>query len=120
MKERRKNTKNYLRNIPDDLIISVVLSMLGEIYNSIRAVAIGYDEDAGVTLLFYFDKLPTDSDLEYVNIIGDNLENIVSNDYGSIDIQCRFSDKYLKDLDSLCGFIYARREWTDNSEQPVR
>ncbi|MCA6221842.1 hypothetical protein [Photorhabdus antumapuensis] len=103
-----------LRTIPDELFIWVSKALLGEIYSAIRAIAVGFNnEERILTLRYYLDRAPTEEDYESLDIVITNiLAHTSSNeDIRSVNDEAVFSTKPFKDLDSLSGFIYVRREY---------
>ncbi|MEO1568236.1 MAG: colicin [Pseudomonadota bacterium] len=86
----------------------------GEVYPQMRAIAVSFDENVGRVLArFYFDREPTEFDCEAVDII----LSLLAAKYGGksnvrkIDEECVYSNSLIKDLDSLDGFVFTRREY---------
>ena len=86
----------------------------GDIYPQIRAIAASYSEKDGLVFVrCYLDREPTEFDLENF----DCMLTEVSTHLAEPEIkvlkmtdECVFSDKPIRDLDSLDGFIYFRKE----------
>lgn len=102
---------DYKKGLPDWLISSFRVALLGEIYPSIRAIAVGYSEEEGVLIRYYLDRAVEEFDKESIEVVATNLEATVTEVVLSeIHVECCFSCAAQKDLDPMSGFIYARRE----------
>jgi hypothetical protein len=101
------------KKLPDWLIVSVWRSLLGEIYPSIRAIAIGLFDEKLLSIVCYLDHPPTEEDKENMDIVATNISASVTfqNKISNIDVLCQYSQLPFKELDSLDGFIYCRREY---------
>lgn len=114
---------NIARKVPDWLCFdfwSVITA--GEMYPQIRAIAVSYTSESKTILArFYLDREPTDFDAESVNEILAYLAGKYDSKskVSKILDECVFCDALIKDLDSLDGFIYTRREYEmqDNPSQ---
>lgn len=101
--------------LPDRLIILIWKALLGEIYPSIRAIAIGYTSDRKLTIRYYLDREPTDYDYESISNVKTKIlaHTLSIDDFTSIAEEAFFSDKRFGDLDRLNQFIYARDEMVE-------
>ncbi len=98
--------------LPDWLVLLVWRSLLGEIYPSIRAIAIGIDEDRCLLIRYYLDREPNEMDEESLEVVATNVDaGIGQQSIARIDIDCQFTDAAFGALDALDGFIYCRREY---------
>lgn len=100
------------KDLPDWLIVCFRVALLGEIYPQIRAIAVRYSESKVLLIRFYLDRHPTEFDKESIEVVATNLDATAPSDLLSkIDLECLLSEELLKDVDSLDGFVYARREY---------
>lgn len=101
-----------MKKIPDWLYIWTVKALLGEIYPSIRAIAVGFDENALLVLRYYLDREVKESDYESIDkVITNILANTSSNDeIKNVKDEIYFDLRPFKDLEPLNGFIYLRKE----------
>lgn len=100
------------KHIPDWLILTLWRSLLGEIYPSIRCIAIKYTEEKFLFIRYYLDKEPDDTDYESMEIVATNISSEIGLDLiKKIDIDCQFSSNPLGKIDPLDSFIYCRREY---------
>lgn len=101
-----------MKPIPDWLILCVWRALIGEIYPSIRAVALSLADDRALTIRYYVDREPTEFDLESLEIVATNISASIGLDkIAHVELECRFELKPIGRLDSLDGFIYCRREY---------
>ncbi|AWK43210.1 colicin [Photorhabdus laumondii subsp. laumondii] len=103
-----------LKTIPDELFIWVSKALLGEIYPAIRAIAVGFNNEKKLlTLRYYLDREPTEEDYESLDIVIANIlaHTSSNNDIRGVNDEVVFSTNPFRDLDSLSGFIYIRREY---------
>jgi len=101
-------------NLPKWLILWVWQALIGEIYPEIRAIALRYDPDKNLLIRYYFDREPTDDDLEYIECVITNIwANTSSSDQiRDIEVETIFTEKKMGVLDALDGLVYARREYS--------
>jgi len=100
-----------MKNLPDWLVASFRVALLGEIYPQIRAIAVGYNDQKELLLRYYIDREPTEFDRESLEIVAINLDaTVLENQLSKLDVECVYSSDLPKDLDALSGFVYARRE----------
>lgn len=102
----------FLNRLPDWLVVCFRVALLGEIYQEIRAIAVGYDEKGRVLIRYYLERDPTDLDWESVEVVATNVD-AASSEVGisRIDVECLYVSGPLRGLPSLGGFVYARREF---------
>lgn len=100
-----------MKEIPIDILETFRVALLGEIYPSIRAIALRYDFEK-LLLRYYLDRNPIDFDYESIEVVAINFDASLSRTLiKSIDVECVFSKKPIRDLDPLDCFLYARREY---------
>ncbi|WP_378993897.1 colicin [Paraherbaspirillum soli] len=100
------------KNLPDWLIVCVWRALLGEIYPSIRAVAIALSDNRILTIRYYLDRIPLDMDHESIEVVATNISASISLDMiAHIEVDCQYSSSSFGALDCLDGFIYCRREY---------
>jgi len=98
--------------IPEWLADCCRIALLGEVYKEIRAIAIDYDSNGHTKLRYYLDREPTDFDLESIDVVAINLDAVApQGSFRRLDVECLFSNDLSKDVASLSGFLYFRREY---------
>lgn len=102
------------RVLPDWIVLSVWRALLGEIYPSIRAIAVAFSDDQVLVIRYYLDRVPTEMDYESMEVVATN----VSASTGTIsikrvDLDCQYSTIPIGQLDGLDGYVYCRREYED-------
>ncbi len=102
----------FVAQLPDWLVACLRIALLGEIYENIRAIAIGYKEDGDLLIQYYLDRDPCDYDWESAEIVSTNLDALGGKPHKlrKIEINCIHSTSPIGTLDALSGFVYARRE----------
>ena len=102
-----------MQKLPDWLIVEYVRVLVGKIYPEIRAIVAKYfSEEKMLLTRCYLDREPNKDDYEMLNIATDQIVAGRGFKYiAEAEVECVCSDKLFKDLDTLDGFIYARREW---------
>ncbi len=103
---------SFATRLPDWLVASFRIALLGEIYENIRAIAIGYKEDGNLLIQYYLDREPCDEDWESAEIVSTNFDSLGGTPHKicKIEINCIHSTSPIGTLDPLSGFIYSRRE----------
>lgn len=94
-------------NLKNNLLLSAQRALLGHIYPSIRAIAVGFNELDKLTIKMYLDRKPVKDDYEILSeISGEILADI---QVKKVEELCEYSasDLYLGDLDV---FVYVRKE----------
>lgn len=100
------------KQLPDWLVLTMWRAVLGEIYPSIRAIAVGLDEHNCLLIRYYLDREPIDMDQESLEVVATNFSASTAQQLVSrIDIDCQFSSAVFGALDALNGFLYCRREY---------
>jgi hypothetical protein len=99
-------------SLPTWLILWIWQGLLGEVYSSIRAIAVSFSDAKCLRIRYYLDREPTDFDRESLAcVVTVILSNASSNDQiRSVKEECEFSALPISQLDSLDGFVFARRE----------
>ncbi len=103
--------------LPDWLVLWVWQALIGEISPEIRAIALRYDADRNLLLRYYFDREPTENDVEGIECVITNIFAHTSSDekIKNIEEEAFFSKERMADLDVLDGLVYARREYSSNN-----
>lgn len=101
--------------LPEWLVLWVWQALIGEIYPEIRAIALRYDAGKNLLIRFYFDREPTEDDLECIECVITNFCAHTSSSHEIKNIEGgHFSEERMADLDVLDGLVYARREYSLN------
>lgn len=98
--------------LPDWLMLAVWRSLAGEIYPSIRAIALELSDEPSLLIRYYLDRDPTEMDEESIETVATNISAMVPlQNIQRIDVECIKSSEPVGRLDCLDGFIYTRREY---------
>jgi hypothetical protein len=90
------------------LLTSMQRALLGNIIPSIRAVTIGFKGQEELTVIFYFDRIPTQEDKEIVSdTVGEVLGDI---EFSKVNELCQYSKEPLSNLSNLDAWVYLRNE----------
>lgn len=88
--------------------LSVQRALLGMIYPSIRAIAIGVEGEKKFKVICYLDRNPIINDYENISdVVGE-----VCADINFIEVEeiCKFSNDHFSKLDGLDFWVYMRKE----------
>jgi hypothetical protein len=89
------------------LLLSAQRALLGKIYPSIRAIAVGFNELGNLMIKMYLDQSPNEDDYEELSdITGEILADI---EFNNVEELCEFSESKI-DLGGLDAFVYMRKE----------
>lgn len=102
--------------MPDWLFSWACKAIIGEVYPSIRAIAIGYNNKRRLIVRYYVDRPPQSEDYDSIEVV---VTNILANTQSSEEIvsvseEVEFTKEPLGRLDVLGGLIYARREFSES------
>ena len=91
------------------------IPLIGQITNSVIAIAIGYDIDRKVVFItFYFDENKSEADDEVMSEIANEIYTAaIDSGYDIADVVVEgvsANGKSYKELNGLDGFLFARRE----------
>lgn len=102
-----------MNKIPQWLKLELQRVLIGEIYPSIRAIAVACKESKKLTVRYYLDREPTEGDLESLSMVLTQLEasSTSGEQFDDVIAECRFSSLLLRDVDVMDGLVYARREY---------
>lgn len=96
----------------EQILLSLQSALLGEIYNSIRAIVFKYEANNRYFLLrYYLDREPNDDDFENVEIvITEFISNFKFTDFNKTKAECKHTTLPLSHLDIMDGIVYCRKE----------
>ena len=96
----------------EDIRCAMQISLLGEIYENIRAIAYSYySNKKSFTIRYYLDRVPTDDDYESVSeVMTEFISHFKHSEFKKLKEECQFSDLPKSKLDPLDGFVYSKRE----------
>ena len=98
--------------LPDWLVLAIWRALLGEIYPSIRAIAVRFDPDRCLLIRYYLDREPSAIDQESLEVIATNVSALAGRELiEHIEVDSQFNCATFAVLDALDGFIYCRREY---------
>jgi hypothetical protein len=101
-----------MKSIPDWLILCVLQALLGEIYSSVRGIAISFSKSNILTVRYYLDREPLDFDHESMEVVATNISSLIGvNKISRIELECEYSFGSIGELNCLDGFVYCRREY---------
>ncbi|NUU39027.1 colicin [Pseudomonas sp. C2B4] len=97
---------------PEWLVLCVWRALLGEIYPSIRGVAISLSEKNILVIRYYMDREPIEFDSGSMEVVATNISAQIGLDKISrIELECEYAFDPISELDPLDGFVYCRREY---------
>lgn len=77
------------KHLPDWLIVCVWRALLGEIYPSIRAIAVALSKNQTLTIRYYVDRSPAEMDHESMEVVATNISASTGLDkIAHIDLEC--------------------------------
>lgn len=95
-----------------ELLIKIKLSiqraLLGMVYPSIRAIAVGSEGTKKLKIIYYLDRIPNDDD--YENISEVSTEVCADIAFSEVEELCIFSLESFSQLDNLKAWVYSRKE----------
>lgn len=98
--------------LPDWLIVCIWRALLGEIYPSIRAIAVALAENRTLTIRYYMDREVNEMDHDSMEVVATNISaSLGSDEIAEIELECEYSTVAIGRLDCLNGFIFCRREY---------
>lgn len=91
-----------------DILISIQRALLGMIYPSIRAIAVGYDGIEKLKVVYYLDREPDEDDYESISdVVGEVCSDIY---FQEVEELCIFAKEPINKLDNLVSWVYIRKE----------
>lgn len=91
-----------------EILLSAQGALLGQIYPSIRGIAIGFTGTEKLKLICYLDREPKEDDYDNLGIIG--TEICADINFSKAEEICIFSKEHFRNLDSLNAWVYMRKE----------
>jgi hypothetical protein len=90
------------------LLLSMQRALLGMIYPSVRAIAVGFDQLKKLKVIYYLDREPVEDDYESISEV--TTEVIADIDFQEVEELCIYSQDPISKLDGLNSWVYTRRE----------
>ena len=90
------------------ILLSAQSALLGQIYPSIRGIAIGFSGTEKLKLICYLDREPNEDDYDNLGIIG--TEICADINFSKVEEICIYSKEPFRNLHSLNSWVYMRRE----------
>lgn len=96
----------------DEILLTLQVSLLGEIYPSIRAIVYKYEPDTKKFLLrYYLDREPNEDDYYNVScVVTEFIAYFKFTEFEDLIEECVYSDEPYSKLDVLDGCVYLRKE----------
>jgi hypothetical protein len=100
-------------SLPDWLIVCIWRALIGEIYPSIRAIAIEHSKAKRLTIRYYLDREVNEMDSESIEVVATNISAAGYDEIDQIAVECEYPSLSLPigEFDNLDGFIFCRREY---------
>ena len=90
------------------LLISSQRALLGMIYPAIRAIAVGYEGDEKLKVIFYLDREPLNDDYKNISeVVGNICADI---EFTEVEELCIYTSDAFSKLDNLDFWVYMRKE----------
>jgi hypothetical protein len=91
-----------------EVMVSSQRALLGMIYPSIRAIAVGYLGELRLTMIYYLDREPNDDDFESISdVTGQILADI---NFSEVEEHCIYTLEPFRNLNGLTSWVYMRKE----------
>ena len=99
--------------------VALQISLLGEVYPDVRAIAYSYNSDRKFFLIrFYLNREPTEDDYENVSVVmTEFISHFRYSEFDEIKEECMYSNLPKAALDALDGFVYSSKESPTNPTQ---
>ena len=91
-----------------ELLLSAQRALLGMIYPSVRAIAIGHEDMNLLKIIYYLDREPNELDYENINEVSAEICADIS--FVDVEEKCIYTISHLKDLDNLSAWVYIRED----------
>ncbi len=86
------------------------VALSGEIYPDIKAIAVKLSGENRLLMRWYLDREPNEDDIANMEVVATNFGwGPPEMNISGFDIECVWGKGFLRDLDALDGFIYARK-----------
>lgn len=97
----------------EEILLALQSSLLGEIYEKIRAVVFKYDPTCRHFIIrYYLDTEPDQDDFDSVGVVAaEFLSNFKFSDFDKVDEECIYTNLAISDLDLMDGLVYYRKEY---------
>jgi hypothetical protein len=91
-----------------EVLISIRRALLGAIYPSIRAIAVGYDREVKLKVIYYLDREPLEDDYENISVV--TSEVLADINFSEVEELCIYTMESFSKLDCLEAWVYIRME----------
>lgn len=91
-----------------DVLISMQRALLGMISPSVRAIAIGFEDEKKLKVIYYLDRKPNDNDYEDISEV--TTEVCADIAFSEVEEVCIYTLKPFSELDHLTSWVYLRKE----------
>lgn len=90
------------------VLLSGQSALLGQIYPSIRGIAIGFSGTEKLKLVCYLDREPDEEDYENISLVTTYICADIK--FSKAEEICIYSKEPFRNLDSLNAWVYMRKE----------
>ncbi len=91
-----------------DLLVSIQRALLGMIYPSIRAIAVGFVGITKLKVIYYLDREPNQDDYESISEVTTEICSDIN--FAEVEELCVFTNEPFSKLDNLVAWAYVRKE----------
>lgn len=91
-----------------EVLISIQRALWGMIYPEIRAIAVGYEGEKKLKVIYYLDREPNEDDYESISEV--TTEVCADINFQEVEEHCIFTKEPTNKLDNLVSWVYMRKE----------
>ncbi|QNT77391.1 hypothetical protein [Entomobacter blattae] len=105
--------KEFIPELPEEVLRACVDGLLGEIYPNIRAISAGLTRDNVFILHYYLDREPTDYDRDSIDAVVNEIliylptEGVIE----KVSTHVFYENGSYENMSRMSGFLYARRQY---------
>jgi hypothetical protein len=107
LKNNKMNEIEFGIEFRRDVLLSVQRALLGNIYPSIRAIAVGYEGEEKFKIIYYLDRQPNDEDFESISDVTGKVRGDIN--FSEVEKLCIFTSELVSKLDNLVSWVYIKK-----------